>query len=449
MRKLIICLLLLVVAIPVFAQESDMAHMRVAHFSIDAGPVDVYVNGEAVLTNMSYPDVSNWIAQPAGTYSVAVAPAETSLEEAVIGPLDIELAADDWITVAAIGLAGNNTLTAQVLVEDFSPMNGGEARVSMFHAAASLPPVNIVAGEATLVTQLGYPGTYGPESDGFDTTDVVAQVYDFEIQDENGETLADIGNLNLGQNRNYFIAVIGTGITPQFTVVTSDLEALMAEPEPEVDLSQLDLGTGTLYVRVGHFSPGTQAVDVYINGALSDIQGLEFMGLTDWVEMDAGVYTVAIAPAGTSLEEAVIEKDVPLATDTVITMAAIGALSTENLDIALIEEDYSATAPSMTRLSIFHAVPDAPLMSLVANGTTLIQGLGYPGYFEGEGDGFATVDVVAQEYALSVTLDDGTEVADLGTLLLGQGRNYFIVVGGLANDPLYLIERTDIGDLAK
>ena len=65
--------------------------------------------------------------------------------------------------------------------------------------------------------------------------------------------------------------------------------------------------------------------------------------------------------------------------------------------LQLLEEDYSATAPQITRISVFNAIPDGTPVNLVANDNILIQTLGYPGYFEGEGDGFATVDVVAKE----------------------------------------------------
>jgi len=62
------------VVLPVGAQSS-MAMVRVIHASPDAPAVDVYVDGNAVLTNVAFPAISNYLELPAGPHSVAVAPA--------------------------------------------------------------------------------------------------------------------------------------------------------------------------------------------------------------------------------------------------------------------------------------------------------------------------------------------------------------------------------------
>ena len=62
--------LVAVLALPVAAQ--DEAFVRVVHASPDAPNVDVWVDGETVLTDVPFTAVSDYLALPAGTYNVQV-----------------------------------------------------------------------------------------------------------------------------------------------------------------------------------------------------------------------------------------------------------------------------------------------------------------------------------------------------------------------------------------
>jgi len=448
MRKLIVLLLLLIFVVPVMAQSEDVAHVRIAQFSVDAPTMDVYIDGMLEVASVDFPVVSDWMEIPAGTHSIAIAPAGTSAEDAVIGPINVDFAADSWLTVAAIGLAGNNTLDAQVLVEDYSDLNTAEARLSVFHGILGVDLVNVIANGTTLIGGLGYPGTFGEESDGFETVDVVVNTYNIEIQLEDGTTAVDVGSLQLGENRNYFIALVGTPANPQFVVMTSDISELKGMTEPVDETMAEDMGEGLLWMRVAHFSPGSPPVDLYIDGELSDIQGLAFPELTEWAQLDAGIYEIAAVPAGDTLDNAILVSKVGVKAGSVVTLAVIGTVEQDTLALQVIEEDYSEPGFGEARLSFFHAIPTAPMVNVVANDMTLVQGLAYPGYFEGEGDGFATVDIVAGDYAIQIQNEDGSQLLDVGTIKLGPDRNYFIAAVGVVSNPQYVLVRTDIADLA-
>ena len=64
--------------------DCDTAQVRVVHFSADAPAVDIAPAGatpdEAVIKNLAYPDASDYVALPGGTYDLEVRPAgETSV----------------------------------------------------------------------------------------------------------------------------------------------------------------------------------------------------------------------------------------------------------------------------------------------------------------------------------------------------------------------------------
>ena len=209
--------------------EEANVNIRVAHFSPDTPAVDVFVNGEAAVTDLEFPNVTDWIQLPAGTYSIAVAPAGAGVDAAAIGPADFDLPAGAYITVAATGSLEAGTLAPQVLTEDYSPMANGFARVSIFHAIEDAPAVNILANGSVLVSQLAYPGALG-DNDGFFVVDVPAGTYDLQVVPAGQTTpvVLDLPGTTLEANMNYFVAAVGTLAAPDVALAATGM-AMMDE----------------------------------------------------------------------------------------------------------------------------------------------------------------------------------------------------------------------------
>jgi transforming growth factor-beta-induced protein len=292
------------VLMPPSAEEA-MTTIRVGHFSPDAPAVDVFVDGEAAIEGLEFPTLTDWMQLPAGTYSIAVAPAGAGIEEAVIGPADFDLPAGAYITVAAIGSAEAGTLAPQVLVEDYSEITEGNARVTVFHAIEDAPAVDVLAAGAPVVSALSFPGMAG-ENDGSFVLEVPAGSYDLQVV-PTGATepvVLDLPGTELEANMNYFVAAVGTLDSPQVVLAATDMAALsemMAEEEEmETTDTILDIATAD-----GRFTTLLAAV--------------EAAGLTDALASE-GPFTVfaptddafAALPEGTV--EALLE-DIPALTD--------------------------------------------------------------------------------------------------------------------------------------
>lgn len=159
-------------ATPSAAQEGELlTHIRVAHFSPDTPAVEVYLDGEfSGIQTLSFGDVSGWVELPAGTYSIAVAPAGTSIDDAAIGPANFTLGPGAWITVAATGSLSAGTLGADVISEDIVPIAPDESFVTVFHGIEDAPAVDVILPDGTaLISDLTFgnaetitvaPGTY-------------------------------------------------------------------------------------------------------------------------------------------------------------------------------------------------------------------------------------------------------------------------------------------------
>lgn len=114
------------------------AAVRVAHFSPDAPNVDVYVDGEQVLADVAYGDVSPYLEVPPGTYTVTITAAGDPGTVAFEGDVTIESA---FYTVAAIGELGATTFEPLVLVD------AGSALVRLVHASPDAPAVDVYAND--------------------------------------------------------------------------------------------------------------------------------------------------------------------------------------------------------------------------------------------------------------------------------------------------------------
>ena len=72
--------------------------------------VDVYVNGEPVLTDVAYTTISDYLPLPAGTQKVTVYATGDTSTPVIDTP--VEVAAGGAYTIAAVGLVADDSLTA-------------------------------------------------------------------------------------------------------------------------------------------------------------------------------------------------------------------------------------------------------------------------------------------------------------------------------------------------
>jgi hypothetical protein len=120
------------------------ARVKVLHASPDAPAVDVWVNGSVVFSNLAFEESSDFAEVPAGTYTVAVSPAGMT-EPIVIGPVDLELAAEtDYLVVATDMLS---MITPVILTADGSTPAEGNAWVRFLHASPDAPAVDIAVAD--------------------------------------------------------------------------------------------------------------------------------------------------------------------------------------------------------------------------------------------------------------------------------------------------------------
>jgi hypothetical protein len=133
--------------------EGD-AMLRVAHLAPDAPNVDVAVDEMAVLTDVPFETVREYLSLETGDHQVTVTP--TGGDDPVF---DATVALESGPqTAAAIGeVSGNNQeFTVSLLTDDDTTAAAGSTNVRVVHAVPDAPPVDVTAGEAIIADGLAF-----------------------------------------------------------------------------------------------------------------------------------------------------------------------------------------------------------------------------------------------------------------------------------------------------
>jgi hypothetical protein len=179
------------IATPVAADNHE-ARVRVVHASPDAPNVDVWVDGETVLTDVPFGAVSDYLTVPAGTYNIQVT---ATGDTTPVIEADLEFAGGSSTTIAAYGLLAD--ITAAVFSDD-TMVAEGQAKLRAIHLSPSAPAsVDIAVQGGDVVV----PGLAYPEASGYLTLD--PGDYPLEIRAA-GDTAAALAfDVTLEANTNY------------------------------------------------------------------------------------------------------------------------------------------------------------------------------------------------------------------------------------------------------
>ena len=263
----------LAVAQPVAApaQGSD-ARVRVAHFSADAPPVDVYVDGKPKLRNVPFQAMSDYLTLAAGAHTFDVRAAGSAATAAPAVTVSQDFVAGKSYTVAAVGPIAQ--IAGKVYEDNVTVPAAGKARIRVIHATPSAPSVDVaVKGGAVLFPKLEFAtsSTY---------TEVAAGSYEIEVRDAGKTealltkpvtlqaggvyTIAAVPSANGGPNLRGFIdvapsaAAAPTTVTAPTTVATAAPTTLTA---PTTVTAAAPTAKATETSAAATAAPTTAAID--------------------------------------------------------------------------------------------------------------------------------------------------------------------------------------------
>ncbi|MFW6382964.1 MAG: DUF4397 domain-containing protein [Haloferacaceae archaeon] len=182
-------------------------------------------------------------------------------------------------------------------------------------------------------------------------------------------------------------------------------------------------------LRVAHASPDAPAVDVLVDGT-AEVEGLEFRSVTDYLELEAGEYDLAVNVAGTDTTVFSAEA-VDLAAED-YTAVALGEVESDDTDftVGLFEDTNGANLDDEFRLRAIHASPDAPAVDVTVDDDdlTLFEDVAF-----GESSGYTTAP--ADEYEVEIRPAGGGDPVFEADVSFEAGSTYTaFAVGYLTPD---------------
>ncbi|WP_018231551.1 DUF4397 domain-containing protein [Thioalkalivibrio thiocyanodenitrificans] len=405
--------------------DASPPQLRVLHASPDAPNVNVRVNGSTVLEDVPYKTGSGYLALETAAIEVAVdARLPGGTTATVIGPVQLDVSADAPATVVAFGPVAD--LGPLVVTASGDPVEPGQARVQVLHAAADAPDVDVYVVE---------PGTGDPLGlaplGGFAAGEILGPVSvpagEYRILVTPAGSAApvvfDSGPISLADGADLLLAAVsntGPGAAP------ISLVGLDGTGSFEI----LDTGTPAS-LRVVHASPDAPAVDVVVNNQFASplVAGLAFPGATGYLDPAPGDYNVKVGPTGQVAAVTVIDADLSLAAGQSYTVIAAGPLAA--IEPLVLTDDRRAIATE-ARVRLVHGSPSAGPVDIyvTAPGTDLA----------GADPAFADVPFKAEtgyvaltagDYEISVTpAGDKTVAIGPVTVSLEAGHIY----GAIARD---------------
>jgi len=200
-------------------------------------------------------------------------------------------------------------------------------------------------------------------------------------------------------------------------------------------------------VAVAHFASFAEdiedtAVDIAVNGTVT-LEGVKFKEFTDYLDLEAGDYTIEVYLAGLSgASDPVITGQFTLDDGSSYSIFAVGNADTQDLELWALVDDTNVPSVGNLNLRIVHAAPfaadaAATEVSIRTAGGDVVNGLvGVP-----YGTRSFFFEVPAGTYDLKVASNDGSvNYIDPLPVDLPEGVDITVVaVGDGANQPLGLI----------
>ncbi len=211
--------------------------------------------------------------------------------------------------------------------------------------------------------------------------------------------------------------IFGLSLTAQ---AATPLNAVILDDSPEGNM-------GGARVRVLHASPDAPAVDVWVNGSVV-FSDLAFEESSDFAEVPAGTYTVAVSPAGLTEPIVIGPVDLDLAAATDYLVVATDTLSM--ITPIIMTADGSTPAAGNAWVRFLHASPDAPAVDIAVadGGPVLFPNVSFQGFSE-------YAPVPAGTYDLEARIAGTMDVAlSLPGVMVADGGVYTAVATGLVAD---------------
>lgn len=397
----------------------NQASVRVLHASPDAPNVDVLVDDQVVLSNVSYKQASDFLSVFAGTRNIKVNAAGTST---TVIDANLNLAFQSFTTVIATNFLAQ--IEPLVLPDENTPPSGNILKIRVVHSAPSAPPVDVyvTAPGADIITAT--PTLSGVAFLGFsDFLEIPEDDYQIRVTAAGfKDPVFDSGTVTLDAGS------ILTAVAVDATGGASPISLVVLTNDPTTPFIEIDDNRARL--RAVHASPDAPNVDILVDNAivLSDVAFTEFL---DYTAVPAGDRNIKVNATGTA--NSVIDVTVPLAGGTNYTVLAVNFVA--SIEPLLLVDNTTTPTPGNAKVRVVHASPDAPNVDVLVDDTIVLTNVAFKEFSD-----YLEVPAGARNFKVNAT-GTALTVIDVTPTLVDGGIYTVVALNTLANiEPLLLLD---------
>ena len=396
----------------------DSASIRVLHASPDAPSVDVLLDNQVVLSDVSYKQASEFLSVLVGTRNVKVNAAGTST---TVIDADLTLAFDSFTTIIATNFLA--LIEPLVLTDANTPPSGNFLKIRVVHSAPSAPPVDVYVTAAGADINTATPTLSNVAFTEFsDFLEVPEGDYQIRVTTVGSKDLVfDSGTVPLDAGSIFSaVAVDATG-------GASPISLVVLTNDPTTPFIEIDDNRARL--RAVHASPDAPNVDILVDNALV-VPGVAFKGVLDYTDVPAGDRNIKV---NTGQGTSVIDATVTLAGGTDYTVLAVDFAA--NIEPLLLDDNTTTPTPGNAKVRVVHASPDAPNVDVLVDDTIVLTNVAFKEFSD-----YLEVPAGVRNFKVNATGTTLTVIDVTPTLV--DGNIYTVVaLNTLANiEPLLLLD---------
>ena len=352
------------------SSHDDDARLRAVHASPDAPRVDIVVNNKK-LAEASYSEATGFVSQSPGNATININvngsnPTVTALSASAA------LERDKYYTV----FAANNVaaIEALIVVDENNAPASGNAKVRVVHAAPNAPAVDVFVtaptadlASAAVTPTLNFAFKGVVPANGVKALEIPGGDYRIRVTPtgDKATVVYDSGTINVAAGSDLVIAAIkensAASVAPISLLLLPKTGASAVLPDARAK------------VRVGHYSPNTPTVDVYLGApgsaltaATEVVANATFPVASDFLNVSPGSYRASVALDGTTNEAIGLDANITNGLDvSVFAIGLLGGSGNQALRLNVYPDDLNAPAAGKAKLRVLHLSPDAPAVDVV------------------------------------------------------------------------------------
>jgi len=381
----------------------NAARLRVVHVADGTGAIDLFINGQAINSNLAYPNSTGVTPIAAGTYTLTVTRSGDDAQSAPLLVREFTIGARESKLILLMGTPDALNLT--VYDEPLTPLASDQSRVNFINAVPRLPDTTVLLDSVPVTVPLAFDR----ESGAFE-----AKVGQAALVFENsGQPYASITHDLKPRTMTTFILAGSANATDALQVLIFETEA-----------------PGQTLVRAANLSESVRGIRVLLNGeTIAD--GLESSRFGERLTRASGTVYVSVFALNAPNTPLIDEQVVTFTPESGVTLTFMGTADAPLL--VPVVEDLSPVRPDHSRMTFINALPSAPVVE-IGFGTDIYRDLAPIQY----GTASIPLEIMQQPYeffAQVLGTEERVEITE--GFIVEASRNYlFFITGRTDSQPV-------------